>query len=113
MSACWAFEISAKEIADYCSTVLDFSCKIKKDHGSATAPDYRTDIAEGVIGKADVIEEIARLYGYDKIPATRLQAEFLRSAEIRWKNGIGSIQDLLVSLGLQESHLLPADQPGS
>lgn len=33
-----------------------------------TAPTRRPDIREGVFGRADVIEEIARLYGYRKIP---------------------------------------------
>ena len=38
----------------------------------ATCPDHRLDIGEGVTGKADLIEEIARIYGYDNIPETRL-----------------------------------------
>ncbi|MFZ0768952.1 MAG: phenylalanine--tRNA ligase subunit beta, partial [Acidimicrobiales bacterium] len=33
-----------------------------------TAPSRRLDVREGVLGRADVIEEIARLYGYRRIP---------------------------------------------
>ncbi len=93
--------LSAQEIADLL-TRLDFSCEIKKDKVLAGAPDYRTDIAEGMIGKADVIEEVARLYGYENIPSTRLQSELPpqrgNSAEKRDR----MIQDILVSLGMQE-----------
>lgn len=36
-----------------------------------TAPTRRPDIRSGVFGRADVIEEIARLYGYRRIPRHR------------------------------------------
>jgi phenylalanyl-tRNA synthetase beta chain len=35
---------------------------------NVTAPTRRPDIREGSFGRADVIEEIARLYGYERIP---------------------------------------------
>ncbi len=41
----------------------------------ATTPDHRLDIGQGVIGVADLMEEIARMYGYERIPATRLADE--------------------------------------
>jgi phenylalanyl-tRNA synthetase beta chain len=34
---------------------------------SVTAPPHRLDIGQGVVGLADVLEEVARLYGYDHI----------------------------------------------
>jgi phenylalanyl-tRNA synthetase beta chain len=37
-----------------------------------TAPDHRLDIGTGVVGRADVIEEIARIYGYERIPETQI-----------------------------------------
>ena len=40
-----------------------------------TTPAHRLDIGEGLIGKADLIEETARLYGYDRIPMTRMSDE--------------------------------------
>ncbi len=39
---------------------------------TATTPDHRLDIGEGAIGRADLIEEIARVYGYERIPETTL-----------------------------------------
>jgi phenylalanyl-tRNA synthetase beta chain len=42
---------------------------VERDAGlEVTAPTRRPDIREGSFGRADVIEEIARLYGYEKIP---------------------------------------------
>jgi len=93
--------ISASEIADLLSR-LEFTCKTKKDTVMATAPEYRTDIAQGMIGKADVIEEIARLYGYDRIESTRLQAELPPQRGNAEEERDRKIQDILVSLGLQE-----------
>jgi phenylalanyl-tRNA synthetase beta chain len=69
---------------------------------SVQSPDHRLDIGEGVVGKADLMEEIARVYGYDLIPETLLEDPLppqLRNAEAEWVDRIG---DLLVDLGLQE-----------
>ena len=94
-------DIDAHKIADLL-TRLEFECEIKDDVVLAKAPNYRTDIAEGVIGKADVIEEIARLYGYDRIPSTRLQAELPPQRANAAEDRDRTIQNLLVSIGLQE-----------
>jgi phenylalanyl-tRNA synthetase beta chain len=49
-------------------TGLEFELTMTGGTLSATAPSRRLDIREGVPGRADVIEEIARLYGYRRIP---------------------------------------------
>ena len=77
--------IPAQEIASLLRR-LEFECKVSGTSVEARSPSYRTDIGEGVIGKADVIEDVARLYGYDKIPAARLSDELPPSAGIPPKN---------------------------
>jgi phenylalanyl-tRNA synthetase beta chain len=67
-----------------------------------TAPDHRMDISTGVVGRADLVEEVARIYGYDRIPNTQFDdmmppqrdnLPLLREEKVR---------DLLVEAGLQE-----------
>jgi len=48
-----------------------FSIDIKDDHWDLTIPSYRFDIKIEV----DLIEEIARIYGYENIPSTRAKME--------------------------------------
>ncbi len=47
---------------------LGFSIKEKKNVLSVTVPTWRA--TKDVVAKEDLIEEIARMYGYDQIPAT-------------------------------------------
>ncbi len=49
---------------------------VKVEDGFAIPPTYRADLEH----KADIAEEVARLYGYDKIPTTALSG----LAEARW-----------------------------
>jgi phenylalanyl-tRNA synthetase beta chain len=67
-----------------------------------TIPDHRLDISNGITGQADLIEELARLYGYDLIPETqisdtippqRTNVSLLHEERVR---------DILVNTGLQE-----------
>ncbi len=65
---------------------LEFTVEVK-DQGilKVTAPDHRMDIGylndpahkdiQDVVGQADLIEEIARIYGYDRIPNTIMPDE--------------------------------------
>ncbi|ORU94582.1 MAG: phenylalanine--tRNA ligase subunit beta [Cycloclasticus sp. symbiont of Bathymodiolus heckerae] len=64
-----------------------------------TAPSYRFDMAI----EADLIEEVARLYGYDNLPQNSLNISgSLASVEER-KQPLDRIKDLLVDLGYQEA----------
>jgi phenylalanyl-tRNA synthetase beta chain len=47
---------------------MDFVVEPRDAGLEVTAPARRPDIREGSFGRADVIEEIARLYGYERIP---------------------------------------------
>ncbi|HRJ74786.1 MAG TPA: phenylalanine--tRNA ligase subunit beta [Anaerolineales bacterium] len=94
-------ELTAKEIASLLEK-LEFKCKITKDKIQVTAPDHRMDISEGVIGLADVIEEVARGYGYDNIPTTTMADALppqVGNPIHEWEE---HLRDLLIALGLQE-----------
>mgnify|MGYP000904823615 FL=1 len=94
-------ELTAKEIASLLEK-LDFKCKVTKDKIQVIAPDHRMDISEGVIGLADVIEEVARGYGYDNIPTTTMADALppqVGNPVHEWEE---HLRDLLIALGLQE-----------
>lgn len=94
-------DLSLDQIADLL-TRLDFECRIENGAVWAKTPPYRLDIGEGVIGQADLLEEIARLYGYNNIPAARLAQELPVQRGNPAAENEERIRDILVSLGLQE-----------
>ena len=81
---------------------LEFTCKVKGETITAQTPPHRLDIGEGVIGRSDLMEEIVRLYGYDKIPSTRLADELPPQRSNPLLEREQRAQDILASLGLQE-----------
>jgi phenylalanyl-tRNA synthetase beta chain len=93
--------IPAKEVASLLNR-LGFECKVSGTTVEAQSPSYRTDIADGAVGKADVIEDVARLYGYDKIPAARISDELPPQRSNPAEERDRAFQDALVGLGLQE-----------
>ncbi len=64
-----------------------------------TPPSHRVDIQEG---SADLIEELARVYGYDRLPATLLADQLPEQQTNRALTLEERTRDLLVNLGLQE-----------
>ncbi len=58
--------------------------------------------AQGVIGVADLMEEIARIYGYERIPETRMADELPPQRSNPALEQEERMRDLLVGLGLQE-----------
>ncbi len=94
-------ELTAQQIADILAR-LDFGVQLDGHVVRATTPDHRLDIGLGVVGKADLLEEIARVYGYDRIPETHLKDELPPQRGNPTLDKEERIRDLLVSLGLQE-----------
>jgi phenylalanyl-tRNA synthetase beta chain len=83
-------------------TRLDFEVQVDGETISAQTPPHRLDIGEGIIGVADLMEEIARIYGYDRIPETRLSDSLPPQRGNPALQLEETLRDLLVNLGLQE-----------
>jgi phenylalanyl-tRNA synthetase beta chain len=94
-------DLAAQEIAELL-TRLEFECTVKNDSVQAKTPPHRLDIGEGIVGLADVIEEVARSYGYDRIPETRMADALppqIGNPIHEWEE---HVRDILVNLELQE-----------
>jgi phenylalanyl-tRNA synthetase beta chain len=94
-------KISAPEIAEML-TRLEFECIVAGETIQVQTPAFRTDIGEGVVGVADIMEEVARLYGFDKIPETRMADPLPPQRGNPALEREERIRDILVGLGLQE-----------
>ncbi len=77
---------------------LEFTVEQHGERLRATTPDHRMDVE----GPHDLVEEICRLYGYDRIPSTRL-ADTLppQRGNVKLERE-ERVRDVLVRLGLQE-----------
>lgn len=67
-----------------------------------TVPDHRLDIGEGMTGQADLIEEIARIYGYDRVPDTMLSGALPDQRASASLEREEAVRDILARLGLRE-----------
>jgi phenylalanyl-tRNA synthetase beta chain len=94
-------DLSARHIAELLSR-LEFECRVSGETIIARTPPFRMDIGEGLVGEADLAEEIARMYGYNNIPATRLSDALPPQRGFPTLEAEETLRDLLVALGLQE-----------
>jgi phenylalanyl-tRNA synthetase beta chain len=93
--------LEAEEVVDILRR-LEFAVQVSGKTIRATAPDHRLDIGEGVTGKADVMEEIARVYGYQRIPETQIADRLPPQHGNPSLEAEERVRDQLVRLGLQE-----------
>ncbi len=94
-------ELSADQIAAILSR-LEFACRIEGDQVIAKTPPHRLDIGSGETGKADLIEEIARIYGYQNIPSTTMADPLPRPRSDEALELEKRVRGALIRLGLQE-----------
>ncbi len=94
-------DLTSDEMADVLRR-LEFGVEVDGDRLKARVPDHRLDIGEEVVGVADLMEEIARFYGYDRIPETLIADELPPQYNNRLADLEERTRDLLVELGFQE-----------
>lgn len=94
-------DMKANEIARILRR-LEFEVEVKGKTLQVSPPDHRLDIGEGIVGQADLMEEIARHYGYDRFPETLISEELPKLYRDRNLELEELVRDRLVGMGLQE-----------
>jgi phenylalanyl-tRNA synthetase beta chain len=100
--------------ANQAATILK-SLEFKVEPGSpgvlqVTAPPHRLDIQSGT---EDLIEELGRIIGYDRLPATLLADSLPEQREDHDLAIEERVRDTLVSMGLQEIMTYALTEPGA
>ncbi|MDD3382464.1 MAG: phenylalanine--tRNA ligase subunit beta [Bacilli bacterium] len=90
-------DLTIKEVVNIFKA-LDFKTTLESSNElTVYVPNRRSDVTI----KADLVEEIGRLYGYDKLPNTLPISNLTSTLSSKQKN-IRKIKDVLVGLGLNE-----------
>lgn len=104
---------------------LEFTVEERGDVLHVTVPDHRLDIGTGLSGRSDLIEEIARVYGYDRLPLTVIRDELPAqrsniplereeaARDVLAKAGFREIVTYRLTTPQQEARLTPEGQPSS
>ncbi len=83
-------------------TALEFGCTVQTVGGATTidveVPSYRLDVSI----PADLIEEIARVHGYDEIPSTLMRDVLPPQRSQPQRQGMEQTRDILAGCGLTE-----------
>ncbi|MBI3486429.1 phenylalanine--tRNA ligase subunit beta [Candidatus Daviesbacteria bacterium] len=96
-------DIPEDKIADYLIRLGFTLDQFEKGVWGVTAPYWRLDIQI----EEDLIEEVARMYGYEKIPAKSLPGEAPKSIDQSQFNLTYNLKNTLVELGLTEVNTYP------
>ena len=81
-------------------TALQFTATKAGDGWTVAVPPTRLDVQSGA---ADLIEELARVYGYDRLPGTLLSGELPPQRANRELDLEEHVRDVLANAGLQEA----------
>ena len=79
-------------------TLIGLGCKLEND--TITVPSYRADLA----CMNDIAEEVVRIYGYDQIEASRMNAETTLGGRSVKQQFIVDLENKLIGMGLSEIH---------
>ena len=96
INAFLGIDISKEEMAGYL-TAIEF--EVDLDKMTVTPPTFRPDIE----AEADVAEEVARFYGYDKIPTTLLSGEATKGMYSPMQSFRRNLSDSLIAQGMYET----------
>lgn len=78
---------------------LEFKCDLKSsDRLEIEVPSFRLDIEQ----EADILEEIARIYGFENIPSAQLEGNATAGAKTSKQKFMDSIKNNATSIGLNE-----------
>lgn len=78
---------------------LNFTYTLTNTQFDVVVPPYRNDISLA----ADLVEEVARMYGYDNIPSTLPYMEMTKGVLTSKQSNERFIRDVLVDLGMHET----------
>ena len=82
---------------DYMKSVLEaLECKVEK--GKITVPSFRADL--GCMN--DIAEEVARIWGYNKIPSTNIKAETTRGGRSPKQQFEVNVENAMVGMGISQ-----------
>ncbi|MFY9177240.1 MAG: phenylalanine--tRNA ligase subunit beta [Caldicoprobacterales bacterium] len=89
------------EIEDICGILnsLSFKTEVKGDILVVEVPSFRQDVE----GMADLAEEVARIYGYDKIPMTLMEGSRSQGTRTREQKLLDTAKRALIAMGLFET----------
>lgn len=90
-------ELSGKEITDILEK-LKFECKLEVDDLTVIVPHFRLDMEI----EEDIIEEIARMYGYNNIKSKRIEGKVTMAVKSPARIFEDKIKDLAMKNGLTE-----------
>ncbi|MDD6484907.1 MAG: phenylalanine--tRNA ligase subunit beta [Clostridiales bacterium] len=83
--------------------------KVDTDKMTLTPPSFRPDLE----GEADIAEEVARFYGYDKIPTTLLSGEATLGGKNKEQQLSDKIGSILCGLGMNEIYTMTFISPSN
>lgn len=93
------FRMDDEEVVDIL-TRLGLEMSVKADSGwRFKVPSYRFDIAI----EEDLLEELARVYGYNRLPTTSLNADLSIPMQYEARIGLNAVRSQLVARGYQEA----------